>query len=83
MTAAVTLGVALVPAVQAKRSGGIRSMNALSMRDAGRGIRSDTRRVLVVVQVAITLTLLVASALAAQSFMRLAASISDSIPRTS
>ena len=73
MTAAVTLGVALVPAVQSKRSGAISSMNALSMRNLGRGIRSDTRRVLVVVQVAITLTLLVASALAAQSFMRLAA----------
>ena len=73
MTAAVTLGVALVPAMQSKRSGAISSMNALSMRDLGRGIRSDTRRVLVVVQVAITLTLLVASALAAQSFMRLAA----------
>jgi putative ABC transport system permease protein len=48
-------------------------MNALAMRDPGRGIRSDTRRLLVVMQVAITLTLLVASALAAQSFMRLAA----------
>ena len=72
ITAAVTLGVALVPALQS-RSSVINSMNALSMRDPGRGIRSDTRRVLVVVQVAITLTLLVASALAAQSFMRLAA----------
>jgi putative ABC transport system permease protein len=73
ITAAVTLGVAVVPAMQSKRSPVISSMNALSMRDPGRGIRSDTRRVLVVVQVAITLTLLVASALAAQSFMRLAA----------
>jgi putative ABC transport system permease protein len=73
ITAAVTLGVALVPAVQSRRSAALGSMNALSMREAGRGIRSDTRRVLVVVQVAITLTLLVASALAAQSFMRLAA----------
>src|SRR4029079_17461083 len=73
ITAAVTLGVALVPAVHSRRSAALGSMNALSMRDAGRGIRSDTRRVLVVVQVAITLTLLVASALAAQSFMRLAA----------
>jgi putative ABC transport system permease protein len=73
ITAAVTLGVALVPAVQSRRSAAPGSMNALSMRDAGRGIRSDTRRVLVVVQVAITLTLLVASALAAQSFLRLAA----------
>ena len=73
ITAAVTLGVALVPAMQSKRSAMISSMNALSMRDAGRGIRSDTRRVLVVVQVAITLTLLVASALATQSFMKLAA----------
>jgi putative ABC transport system permease protein len=73
ITAAVTLGVALVPAMQSMRSAVISSMNALSMRDPGRGIRSDTRRVLVVVQVAITLTLLVASALAAQSFIQLAA----------
>ncbi|MEO6236104.1 MAG: ABC transporter permease, partial [Vicinamibacterales bacterium] len=73
ITGAVTLGVALVPALQANRFPVISSMNALSMRDPGRGIRSDTRRVLVVVQVAITLTLLVASALAAQSFMHLAA----------
>ncbi len=73
ITAAVTVGVALVPAMQSKRSAVLSSMNVLSMRDPGRGIRSDTRRVLVVVQVAITLTLLVASALAAQSFMQLAA----------
>ena len=73
ITAAVTFGVALVPSLQSTRSPVIGSMNALSMRDPGRGIRSDTRRVLVVVQVAITVTLLVASALAAQSFMRLAA----------
>jgi putative ABC transport system permease protein len=73
ITAAVTLGVALVPAIQSTRSTVISSMNALSMRDPGRGIRSDTRRVLVVVQVAITLTLLVASALAVQSFIQLAA----------
>ncbi len=73
MTAAVTLGVALIPAMQSRESAAINSMNALSMRDPGRGVRSDTRRALVVVQVAITLTLLVASALAAQSFMRLAA----------
>jgi len=73
ITGAVTLGVALVPALQARRSAAVSSMNALSMRDQGRGIRGDTRRVLVVAQVAITLTLLVASALAAQSFMRLAA----------
>ena len=73
MTAAVTLGVALVPALQSRKSDAINSMNALSMRDAGRGVRSDTRRALVVVQVAMTLTLLVASALAGQSFMRLAA----------
>ena len=73
ITAAVTLGVALVPAIQSKRSAIISSMNAFSMRDAGRGSRSDTRRVLVVVQVAMTLTLLVASALVAQTFMKLAA----------
>jgi putative ABC transport system permease protein len=73
ITSAVTLGVALVPAMQSKRSRVIHSMNALSMRDHGRGVRSDTRRALVVVQVAITLTLLVASSLAAQSFIRLAA----------
>jgi putative ABC transport system permease protein len=73
ITAVVTVVVALVPAIQWKRSALPGSKHALSMRDPGRGIRSDTRRVLVVVQVAITLTLLVASALAAQSFMRLAA----------
>jgi len=73
ITAAVTIGVALVPAMQSTRSAVFGSMHALSMRNPGRGIRSDTRRVLVVVQVAITLTLLAASALAAQSFMRLAA----------
>jgi len=43
------------------------------MREPGRAIRSETRRVVVIVQVAITLTLLVASALAAQSLIRLAA----------
>ena len=73
ITAAVTFGVGLVPAMQSSRSPIISSMSALSMRDGGRGIRSDTRRVLVVGQVAITVTLLVASALAGQSFTRLAA----------
>ena len=73
VTAVVTLGVALAPALQSKRSAVISSVNALSMRDLGRGIRSDTRRVLVVIQVAVTVALLVASALAGQSFMRLAA----------
>jgi predicted permease len=73
ITVAVTIGVALVPAMQSTRSGASGSMHALSMRASGRVIRSDTRRVLVVVQVAITLTLLAASALAAQSFLRLAA----------
>ena len=73
VTAAVTLGVGLVPALQSKRSAVISSVNALSTRDPGRGIRSDTRRVLVVIQVAITVALLVASALAGQSFIRLAA----------
>jgi putative ABC transport system permease protein len=72
-TAAVTIGVALVPALQSTRSAVFGSMNPLSMRDPGRGIRSDTRRALVVIQVAITLTLLAASTLAAQSFLRLAA----------
>jgi len=73
ITAMVTLGVALVPAVQSRRSALIGSTNVLSMRDPGRWIRSDTRHVLVVGQVAITLTLLVASALAVQSFIHLAA----------
>jgi putative ABC transport system permease protein len=73
ITGAVTLGVALVPALQSRRVAGIAAMNGLAVRDSGRAIRADTRRALVVVQVAITLTLLVASALAAQSFMRLAA----------
>jgi len=73
ITGMVTLGVALVPALQSRRSAVIGSMNVLSMRDSGRWIRSDTRHVLVVGQVAITLTLLVASALAGQSFIHLAA----------
>jgi predicted permease len=73
MTAAVTFGVALVPAIQSRRSPVISSMNALSMREPGRGVRSETRRLLVVGQVAITVTLLVAGALAAQSFRQLAA----------
>jgi putative ABC transport system permease protein len=73
ITAAVTVGVALAPALQSKRAAVFGSMTAMSMRDAGRAIRSDTRRALVVVQVAITVILLMASALAAQSFMRLAA----------
>src|SRR4030095_4290579 len=62
-----------VPAIQSRRSPVISSMNALSMREPGRGIRSETRRLLVVGQVAITVTLLVAGALAAQSFRQLAA----------
>jgi predicted permease len=73
ITAAVTVGVALGPALQSRRSAGFGAMTAISMRDSGRAIRSDTRRALVVVQVAITVTLLAASALAAQSFLRLAA----------
>jgi predicted permease len=73
ITAAVTIGVALVPAMQSTRAAVFGSMNALSMRNPGRGVRSDTRRVLVVVQVAITVTLLAASALAAQSVLRLVA----------
>lgn len=73
ITSAVTLGVGLVPAMQSRRSSVIGSMNALSMREPGRGIRSETRRVLVVAQVAITVTLLVGSALTVQSFQRLGA----------
>jgi putative ABC transport system permease protein len=73
ITAAVTLGVGLIPALQSRRSSIAGSTNALSIRDAGRSLRSDTRRLLVVGQVAITVTLLVAGALAAQSFSRLAA----------
>jgi putative ABC transport system permease protein len=73
MTAAVTFGVGLIPALQSKRSAIVNSMSTLSMRAPGTGIRSHTRRVLVVGQVAITLTLLVASALTVQSFRQLAA----------
>jgi predicted permease len=73
ITAAVTFGVGLIPALQSKRSAIVNSMNALSMRGAGTGIRSHTRQGLVVGQVAITLTLLVASALTIQTFRRLAA----------
>jgi predicted permease len=73
ITAAVTFGVGLIPAMQSKRLPIISSLNALSMREAGRGIRSETRRVLVVGQVAITVTLLVASVLTGQSLRHLAA----------
>ena len=73
MTAAVTFGVGLMPALQSNRSAIVNSMNALSVRAPGTAIRSHTRRVLVVGQVAIAVTLLVASALTGQSFMRLAA----------
>jgi predicted permease len=73
MTAAVTFGVGLIPALQSTRSATVTSMNALPMRAPRTGVRSHTRRVLVVGQVAITLTLLVASALTIQSFRRLAA----------
>lgn len=73
ITAAVTLGVGLIPAMQSARSPVLSSIAALSMREPGRGIRAETRRILVVAQVAITFTLLVAGALAAQSFRHLAA----------
>jgi putative ABC transport system permease protein len=73
MTAAVTFGVGLMPAMQSIRSPVIHSMNTLSMRAPGTSIRPHTRRVLVVGQVAITLALLVASALTIQSFRQLAA----------
>jgi predicted permease len=73
MMAAVTIGVGLVPALQSRRSSIVTSIHALSMRGPGRAIRSETRRALVVVQVAITVTLLVASALTGASFRRLAA----------
>jgi predicted permease len=73
ITAAVTFGVGLIPALQSTRSPLVSSMNALSMRGAERGIRSETRRALVVGQVAITVTLLVAGALTWQSFQRLSA----------
>ena len=73
ITAAVTFGVGLIPAVQSKRSPIAGSMNALSLRDPGRGVRSETRRILVAGQVAISVILLFASALTAQSFRKLAA----------
>ncbi len=73
ITAAVTFGVGLIPAVQSIRSPIARSMQALAMRGSDRGLRSETRRALVVGQVAITVTLLAAGALTGQSFRRLAA----------
>jgi putative ABC transport system permease protein len=73
ITAAVTLGVGLMPVLQSRRSSVVGSMNALSMRESGRAIRSDTRRALVVGQVAITVMLLAAGALTGESFRRLAA----------
>jgi predicted permease len=73
ITAAVTLGVGLIPAMTSTRSPVFSSISALSIREPGLGIRAETRRLLVVAQVAITFTLLVASALAGQSFRRLAA----------
>jgi predicted permease len=73
ITGVVTFGVGLIPALQSKRSAVVNSMNALSMRAPGTGIPPHTRRVLVAGQVAITVTVLVASALTIQSFRRLAA----------
>jgi predicted permease len=73
VTAAVSVGVGLVPATHALRRANRTAAGALTLRDAGRGIRSGTRRVLLVGQVAISVTLLVAGALVAQSFMRLSA----------
>ena len=73
ITAAVTIGVGLLPALQSKRSPIASSINALSMREPGPRIRSRTRRALVAGQVAITVTMLVASALTGQSVSRLAA----------
>jgi putative ABC transport system permease protein len=73
ITVAVTLGVGLFPAMQSRRAAVVTSLNALSSRDSGRSLRSDTRRLLVVVQVAITVTLLVASTLTWQSVRRLQA----------
>jgi predicted permease len=73
ITAAVTFGVGLIPALQSTRSSILSSMNALSTRAPLRGIRAETRRALVVGQVAITVTVLVAGALAGRSFRQLAA----------
>ncbi len=73
VTTAVTLGVGLIPALQSRRSSVTGSMNALSVRESGRAMRSEARRALVVGEVAITVALLVAGALTAESFRRLAA----------
>jgi predicted permease len=73
ITAAITSAVGLIPALQWMRPSIVGSMNPLSIREPGRGIRSETRRVLVAGQVAVTVILLVAGALAGQSFRRLAA----------
>jgi predicted permease len=73
MTVVVTIGVAVIPALQSSRTAELSSLNALGTRQPGGAIRRDTRRLLVVGQVAIALTLLAASALAVQSFRHLAA----------
>ena len=73
ITAGVTVGVGVIPALQSRRSSVLRSLNVLATREPGGAIRHDTRRVLVVGQVAMALTLLATSALAVQSFRHLAA----------
>ena len=74
ITAAVTFAIGLMPATHVLRPARTAAAGAFTLRDPGRGaVRSRTRRVLLVGQVAGSVTLLVASALVAQSFLRLAA----------
>jgi predicted permease len=71
ITVTVTVLVGLIPAWHLRRSSVAHPMQGVSTRDSGRHVRAGVRHALVVTQVAITLVLLVASALAVQSFSKL------------
>jgi len=72
VTLAVTVLVGLIPAWHLRRLSIAHPIHGVSTRDGGRTVRAGVRQALVVTQVAITLVLLVASALAVQSFSKLA-----------
>jgi predicted permease len=71
VTLTVTVLVGFVPARHLRCLSIAHPMQGVSTRDGGRAVRAGVRQALVVTQVAITLVLLVASALAVQSFSRL------------
>jgi putative ABC transport system permease protein len=71
ITLAVTVLVGLIPAWHLRRLSIAHPMQGVSTRDGSRTVRAGVRQALVVTQVAITLVLLVASALAVQSFSKL------------